>query len=107
MYSLNEILVEKLRSMMQGLKERDYYDTWRLLREHDFPKDRIHLLLGEKCHKTGVDYRPERIFDEERLAEIEDYWTRALGRLTRDLSPFSLVLDDLRVELAFLLGEKV
>jgi hypothetical protein len=35
-YSLNEILIEKIRSIFQRGKARDYYDVWRLINEHEF-----------------------------------------------------------------------
>ena len=46
-YSPNEILVEKLRSILQRGKARDYYDVWRLLKEKDFDQGKIGELLIE------------------------------------------------------------
>jgi len=46
-YSPNEILVEKLRSILQRGKARDYYDVWRLFKEKDFDQGKIGELLIE------------------------------------------------------------
>lgn len=62
-YSPNEILVEKLRSILQRGKARDYYDVGRLLREKDFNQTMIGELLIEKCRITGIEFKPELFFD--------------------------------------------
>ena len=38
-YSLTEILAEKLRSVVQRGKSRDYYDVWRILKHHQDETD--------------------------------------------------------------------
>lgn len=95
-YTLNEILVEKLRSIFQRGYARDYYDLWRLLQAHDYDLDEIEDLLVEKCKLTDVDYEPESLFDPDRLGAAEQHWESSLARLTRSLPSFDDVLDDLR-----------
>jgi predicted nucleotidyltransferase component of viral defense system len=101
-YSPNEILVEKLRSILQRGKARDYYDVWRLLGEKDFKQDLIGELLIEKCRITGVEFQPELFFDPDRLSEAKKFWTIALSRLTRALPDFELIVRDLRSMLEFI-----
>ncbi len=101
-YSLTEVLVEKIRSIIQRGKTRDYYDVWRLLKEKPFDKRKIQELLVKKCKMTGVEYQPELIFDHKRLDEAEKYWKYALGYLTRDLPEFNKVISELRSTLDFL-----
>lgn len=101
-YSLNEILVEKLRSIFQRGKARDYYDVWRLMNEHDFETSLVRELLVRKCEITGVEFRPGLVFDKERLSEAKKFWDIALARLTKDLPDFELVLNELRAMLDFL-----
>ncbi|MEA2053573.1 MAG: nucleotidyl transferase AbiEii/AbiGii toxin family protein, partial [Candidatus Thermoplasmatota archaeon] len=48
-YSLEEILVEKTRSILQRGKSRDYYDVWMLLKVKKFDLKEIRKLLIEKC----------------------------------------------------------
>lgn len=100
-YPLNEILVEKLRSVFQRGYARDYYDIWRLLQAHNYDLDEIHDLLVEKCERTDVAYRPGLFFGSDRLAAAERHWGPALGRLTRNLPPFDDVITDLRERIEF------
>lgn len=98
-YTLNEILVEKLRSIFQRGYARDYYDIWRLLQAHAYDLDEIKDLLVEKCERTDVVYEPDLFFDPGRLEAAEQHWQLSLGRLTRELPPFDDVLGDLRQRL--------
>lgn len=100
-YSLNEILIEKIRSIFQRGKARDYYDVWRLTNEHEFDFRKIRRLLIEKCTATKVKFRPASIFDETRLSEAKKFWTIALARLTKDSPDFDRVVSDLREKLSF------
>jgi predicted nucleotidyltransferase component of viral defense system len=100
-YSLNEILLEKIRSIMQRGKSRDYYDVWRLMNEHAFSQTEIKKLLIEKCKISNVEYRPDLLFDEARLSEASKFWDIALSRLTRDLPNFQKVVAELKKLLAF------
>jgi predicted nucleotidyltransferase component of viral defense system len=101
-YSLTEILVEKIRSIIQRGKARDYYDVWRLLKEKTFDRGRIRKQLVKKCEMTGVEYLPEVIFDQGRLEEAGRYWKSALGYLVKDLPEFGEVVSELRSTLDFL-----
>lgn len=101
-YSPNEILVEKLRSILQRGKARDYYDVWRLMKEKEFNTDKIRELLIMKCQITGVEFKPELIFDKNRLSEAKKFWTIALARLTKNLPDFESVVKDLRSMLDFM-----
>lgn len=102
MYTLDELLVEKIRSIIQRGYARDYYDVWRLLKEHEFDIEEIEELLVEKCRINEIDYEPEVIFDEDRLAEAEAHWETALARLTLNLPEFDIVIEELRQLLGFL-----
>ncbi len=95
-------LVEKLRSILQRGKARDYYDVWGLMKETDFNADEIRVLLIMKCQITVVEFKPELIFDTNRLAELKKFWTIALSRLTKNLPDFESVVKDLRSMLDFM-----
>ena len=51
LYSLEEIISEKLRSILQRGKSRDFYDVWVLLKQYksDFSNDSIWGILKKKC----------------------------------------------------------
>lgn len=95
-YSLTEILVEKIRSIFQRGKSRDYYDVWRLLKEEEFDVNTTRKLLIKKCEINNVEYNPGLVFDEKRLAEARNYWKPALGYLTKDLPDFDHVISELK-----------
>jgi len=115
-YSLEEIMAEKLRSILQhveALKERgwsrsrarDYYDLWRILGTY---RDRLDLsdfpsFLRRKCAVRGVAFTgPESFFPEPLLSGIEDSWDLGLGSLVPQLPPFGKVMDELRPQIASL-----
>lgn len=100
-YSLNEILTEKLRSIMQRGYSRDYYDVWRLMRESKFDRETIKNLLVRKCELKGIEYQPELFFDNERLDDASDHWIAGLGHLMKEVPDFDKVVSELEEMLAF------
>lgn len=119
-YSLEEIVAEKLRSILQhaeALKERgwsrsrarDYYDLWRILGTYrgrldlsDFPS-----FLRRKCEMRGVAFAgPESFFPEALLSGIEDSWDLGFGSLVPQLPPFGKVMSELRPQIPSLFAEK-
>ena len=54
-YSLSEILAEKMRAMLQRGKSRDYYDVWRLLTEKraEIDQDIVCPAFLAKCAHRG------------------------------------------------------
>lgn len=101
-YSLLEILVEKIRSIMQRGYSRDYYDVWRLMNESSFDKKTVKELLIQKCVINGVKYEPKLIFNSTRMEEARAFWEKGLGYLTKGLPSFDRVVKDLRDKLDFL-----
>ena len=54
-YTLEEVLVEKLRSAIQRLQPRDYYDLWYLLEIHEMDIDFYVPEFIEKCAAKDID----------------------------------------------------
>ena len=82
-YALEEILVEKMRSILQRGKSRDYYDVWRLLREKHIHLDlsRANLILEQKCRHKDLDMPHASAFLLARqLEEAGVYWERDLAQ---------------------------
>jgi len=98
-YSLKEIFIEKIRSIMQRGYSRDYYDVWRLMQETTFNMAEIKKLLIKKCSIKGVPYQPELIFDPKRISEVKNHWITSLGYLTRDTPKFGKVILELKKNL--------
>jgi len=101
-YTPHEILIEKLRSIMQRGYARDYYDVWRLLKNENSVGENLRKLLVKKCELSEVSYEPELVFRKDRLAEAKRHWDVALARLTPDLPTFRVVIGELRSQLEFL-----
>ncbi len=101
-YSLTEILVEKIRSIMQRGYSRDYYDVWKLVREDRFKEREVKSLLVRKCELNEVKYQPELLFEKDRLDAVRSFWTQGLAHLTRELPDFEAVVSELRQRLSFL-----
>lgn len=94
-YSIEEILAEKIRSILQRGKSRDYYDVWMLLKVMKFDSH-IRCLAEEKCRTKGIGFKTEGIFDEEKLKEAKNFWETGLKDLVRDLPDFDGVIRELK-----------
>ncbi len=101
-YALDEIFAEKLRSIIQRGKSRDYFDAWMLLKEGEFDKAKIKELFITKCRDKNVEPSYGLIFEETQLNEARDFWKTGLARLMNDVPDFDMVADELRSELGFL-----
>lgn len=99
-YALEEILAEKMRSILQRGKARDYYDVWRLLGEkHDaFDAALVRSILTQKCrHKDMNEPQAGDFLQPQSLAEAGVYWERDLaGQVAaHDLPDWTMVTKDL------------
>jgi len=99
LYSLEEIISEKLRSILQRGKSRDFYDVWVLLKQYksDFSNDSIWGILKKKCEFKGI---PEPVtadfMNVERTEEARQYWERGLAHQLSELPDFDTVLEELK-----------
>ncbi|MDZ4724388.1 MAG: nucleotidyl transferase AbiEii/AbiGii toxin family protein [candidate division Zixibacteria bacterium] len=106
-YALEEIVAEKLRSILQWGKSRDYYDVWILLRDETgaFERKKTRDLLITKCHfKEILEPQIEDFFIDEQLVETERYWKRGLAHQIADLPTFEVVTRELRALIKQLLS---
>lgn len=117
-YSLEEVVAEKLRAILQHARTlerrgwvrsraRDYYDLWRILGAYgeqldlsDFP-----VFLLEKCAIRDVTFSgPDSFFPDAMLSVVERTWKQWLGPLVADLPPYQTVIDAVRCQVADLLA---
>jgi predicted nucleotidyltransferase component of viral defense system len=115
-YSLEEIVAEKLRAILQHVetlekrgwsrsRARDYYDLWRVLGAY---KDRMDLsdfdsFLHQKCAVRDVVFTgPKDFFQDRMLAYVEKTWNQWLGPLVPGLPSFETVIGGLRPQIAAL-----
>ena len=99
-YDLFEILLEKLRAIIQRGKTRDYYDVWQIMTQEKLRRQRdmssIRSVLKEKCNENEIPYEPELMFDENQLKAAKEEWENSLNRLVKNLPEFDKVISDLK-----------
>lgn len=109
-YSLEEIVLEKLRGTLQTAKRikergwarsraRDYYDLWRILKAYRSKLDvkDFRKLLKQKCAIRQVDFENhESFFQDIVLQTVKRDWGKSLGQLVTDLPPYEKVIEELR-----------
>ena len=104
-YSLEEIVCEKLRAILQNIQKlhetgwarsrsRDYYDLWHifLLKKESLDFGKIREILPQKCHDKSVSWESiEDFFNEPYLQRISLEWHKWLEPLVSDLPEYGLV----------------
>ena len=90
-YPLKEILVEKLRSTMQRMQPRDFYDIWYLLEVHEMDVDFFIPEFIQKCKSKGIDPNGFHSNLEKRLPQYEGRWKKSMSGQISDLPPFDQV----------------
>lgn len=119
-YSLEEIVLEKLRAILQHTKKlherdwsrsrvRDYYDLWRIFGafEHKLSFSNFSSDLQKKCYSKEVSFADvSSFFDIGMMNHVEKTWERWLGPLVSDLPDHTTVVDELRVKLKMLFENK-
>jgi len=87
-YPLEEVLVEKMRSVLQRMQARDFYDIWYLLEQH---RMEINFYVNEfkvKCKSKGLlatDF-PKKLI--ERLPQYKGRWKSSLAEQIKELPDF-------------------
>lgn len=91
-YSLEEILVEKLRSIMQRMQARDFYDIWYLLEVHGMDADFYINEFKTKCESKNVNPADFHTKLEQRLPQYRGRWEKSMADQIQDLPDFETVL---------------
>jgi len=112
-YSLEEIVAEKMRALLQHLQKledrgwsrsraRDYYDLWKILNHHpdQVKMEILPSLFLEKCRARKVEFKgPGEFFNKILLDYVERTWEQSLGPLVPNLPSFNPVIDNLKQSL--------
>lgn len=100
-YSLEDILTEKMRSIIQRTRIRDYYDVWRLLKVRKFDNKKVKELFLQKCNSKKVQFTGvDQFFPTDIAQTLEPYLKTGLTRLSREtLPPLETILKELRESL--------
>lgn len=92
-YTLENIFAEKLRSIIQRGKIRDYYDVWRLLSKGEKPN--IDLFL-KKCEVEKIEYTGiEQFFPKDQIELLPEFLP-SITRMTNDEIDLQIILSELR-----------
>ena len=104
-YTLETILAEKLRAIIERGYIRDYYDSWKLLKDNKVENNQVKELFVEKCKGKNVTFTDLNQFFPENIVEIlEPYLETGLTRMSSErLPPLSEWINELKVLLNDLL----
>lgn len=96
-YTLDEILAEKMRSLLERTRARDFYDVWRLL--HDYGQmvnlDNFRKSFDEKCRYKSVGLNSiDDFLTSEKENELRSDWQISLPHQLNYLPQFDIVKDD-------------
>jgi predicted nucleotidyltransferase component of viral defense system len=97
--SVEEIFAEKIRSLVERKKCRDYYDVWQLMRLK-LDRDKLKNLLALKFKYKEIDIKgPAEIFPPDLPEILSGYWERELARLIFPLPEMETVIHGLESHL--------
>lgn len=100
--SLEEIMAQKLRALVERKKVRDYYDVWRMC-QLEFDRERVAGLFERKLSVKGTAWRGlADVFPSDVADVLGGYWSKELGRLVDPVPEMSVVLEELQGDLSFL-----
>lgn len=90
-YPLEEVLIEKMRTVMQRMQARDFYDIWFLLSQHGMDADFHMKEFEKKCagkNLKHVDF-PKKL--AERLPQYKGRWKNSMNEQIKNLPDFEQV----------------
>jgi uncharacterized protein len=90
-YPLTEVLVEKMRAVMQRMQARDFYDIWFLLEQHGM-NAAFHIKeFAKKCASKNLNHVdfPKKL--AERLPQYKGRWKNSMNEQIKDLPDFEQV----------------
>jgi uncharacterized protein len=90
-YPLEEVLVEKLRSVMQRMQPRDLYDIWYLLEIHGMDIDFYTNEFKTKCENKEINPADFHKKLNQRLPQYKGRWQKSMADQIHDLPDFEQV----------------
>ncbi len=90
-YTLEEVLVEKMRTVMQRMQARDFYDIWYLL---EVQKMEVNFYLKEFANKCSTKKLNPADFQKklaERLPQYKGRWESSMNEQIQNLPNFDQV----------------
>ncbi len=95
-YPLEEVLVEKMRSVMQRMQARDFYDIWFLLEKHGMDAGFYLNEFEAKCKGKDLLHTdfPKKL--TERLPQYKGRWQSSMSEQIKDLPDFDQVVREVQ-----------
>jgi len=90
-YPLEEVLVEKLRSVMQRMQARDFYDIWYLLEIQGMELKFYVQEFKVKCESKGLNPLQFNEKLRQRMASYKGRWQKSMNDQIKDLPDFEKV----------------
>ncbi len=90
-YPLEEVLVEKLRSVMQRMQARDFYDIWYLLEIHEMDVAFYSIEFRAKCESKKINSADFHNKLEQRMPQYKGRWKKSMSEQIHDLPDFEQV----------------
>ncbi|MFS0491380.1 nucleotidyl transferase AbiEii/AbiGii toxin family protein [Leadbetterella byssophila] len=90
-YPLEEVLIEKLCSVMQRMAARDFYYIWYLLVDHGMEADFYLDEFRKKCARKGLNPKDFHKKLTERLPQYKGRWKSSMSEQIKDLPEFDKV----------------
>jgi predicted nucleotidyltransferase component of viral defense system len=100
-YTLENIVAEKMRTVLERGKIKDYYDVWRLLQLEGLNVEEAIDTFYQKCKSKGIEFKGiEQFFPKDIEIRLKQYEKVGLARLTSGpLPPLNDMLEQLRKSL--------
>jgi predicted nucleotidyltransferase component of viral defense system len=89
-YSLEEIMAEKIRSLFERTRPRDIYDVWYLHKR--IQNEKILKILYDKCRFKKVQLDLSSL--EERKSDFANAWQSSLRNQIKELPDFNHVYNE-------------
>lgn len=90
-YPLGEVLIEKLRSIMQRMQPRDFYDLWYLLEEHGLDINFYKNEFIAKCEDKKINHSDFFQKLNQRIPQYKSRWQVSMKDQIRNLPEFEKV----------------
>ena len=90
-YPLEEVLVEKMRSIMQRMQARDFYDIWYLLEVHGMDIEFYINEFENKCVSKGLRVSDFSKKLNDRLPQYKARWKSSMSEQIHNLPDFEQV----------------
>lgn len=90
-YRLEEVLIEKMRSVMQRMQARDFYDLWYLMEEEGMDAEFYLVEFAAKCAAKNLNPAdfPKKL--AARLPQYKGRWQGSLKEQIQNLPDFERV----------------